>query len=153
MENSKIKIIASNRKARHDYEIIDSYEAGIALKGSEVKSAREGRVNLKDSYARFIKGELWLVGMHISAYKQASMEPYDPERTRKLLLHKQELHKLYRKVEEKGVTLVPLKIYFKGHLIKIEIGLARGKHKYDKRAAIAERDQKREMQRQDKYSY
>ncbi len=152
-EKSKIKIIASNRKARHDYEISDSYEAGLVLKGSEVKSVREGRVNLKDSYARFIKGELWLLGMHISAYNKATMEPHEPERPRKLLLHKQELQKLYRKVEEKGVTLVPLKLYLKGHLIKVEIGLAKGKHKYDKRAAIAERDQKREMQRQDKYSY
>jgi len=147
-----MKIIANNRKARYNYEITDSYEAGIALKGSEVKSIREGKVNLKDSYARFNKGELWLIGMHISAYTKATMEIYDPERKRKLLLHKLELKKMLRQVEEKGITLIPLKIYLKGHLIKIEIGLARGKHQYDKRASIAERDQKRDMQRQEKYS-
>jgi SsrA-binding protein len=152
-KEKKYRVISKNRKAWHNYEIVDSYEAGLVLTGSEVKSIREGKVNLKDSYARFIKGELWLIGMHISAYTKAAMEPHEPERPRKLLLHRQQLLKLYRQIEVKGTTLIPLKIYIKGHLIKIEIGLGRGKHKYDKRATIAERDQKRDMQRQEKNSY
>ncbi len=148
-----IRVVTTNRKARHDYHIIDTIEAGIVLKGSEVKSIREGRVNLQDAYARFKKGELWLIGMHISPYKQAAFEQPDPRRDRKLLLHKRELKRLFRQVEEKGVTLVPLKIYFKKHLVKVELGIARGKKQYDKRAAIAERDQKREMERLRKISY
>ncbi len=147
MADDKIKIVVTNRKARHDYEIVDSYEAGLALLGSEVKAVREGRVNLTDAYARFIKGELWVVGMHISPYTKAVAEPHDPLRMRKLLLHQRELKKLYRGVQEKGFTLIPLKVYLKNHLIKLELGLGRGKRKYDKRAAIAERDQKRELDR------
>ncbi|WP_456406515.1 SsrA-binding protein SmpB [Caldithrix abyssi] len=153
MANSQIRVVTTNRKARHDYHIIDTLEAGIALKGSEVKSIREGRVNLQDAYARFKKGELWLVGMHISPYKQAAFEQPDPVRDRKLLLHKRELKRLFRQTEEKGVTIVPLKIYFKKHLVKIELGIAKGKRQYDKRAAIAERDQKREMDRLKKLKY
>ncbi len=151
MSDGSIRVVTNNRKARHDYHIIDSIEVGIVLKGSEVKSIREGRVNLKDSYARFKKGELWLIGMHISPYPQANFEQPDPLRDRKLLLHKRELKKLQRQVEEKGVTLVPLKLYFKKHLVKLELGVARGKKQYDKRAAIAERDQKRDLERMQKY--
>ncbi len=147
MAGERIKIVVTNRKARHDYEIVDSYEAGLVLQGSEVKAVREGRVNLTDAYARFIKGELWVVGMHISPYTKAVAEPHDPLRMRKLLLHRRELKKLYRGIQEKGFTLIPLKVYLKNHLIKLELGLGRGKRKYDKRAAIAERDQKRELDR------
>ncbi len=147
MSENNVRVVANNRKARHDYHIIDSVEAGIVLRGSEVKSVREGKVNLKDAYARFKNGELWLIGMHISPYSQATFEMQDPLRTRKLLLHKRELKRLQRYVEEKGVTLIPLKVYFKKHLVKIELGIARGKKQYDKRASIAERDQKRELER------
>lgn len=153
MANAQIRVVANNKKARHDYHIIDTIEAGIALKGSEVKSIREGKVNLQDAYARFKKGELWLIGMHISPYKQAAFEQPDPRRDRKLLLHKRELKRLFRQTEEKGVTIVPLKIYFKKHLVKVELGIARGKKQYDKRASIAERDQKREMDRLKKVRY
>lgn len=147
MSENNIRIITSNRKARHEYHIVDTVEAGIVLKGCEVKSIREGRVNLQDAYARFRKGELWLIGMHVSPYKQAAFESPDPLRDRKLLLHKRELKRLQRYVEEKGITLVPLKVYLKKHLVKIELGVAKGKKQYDKRAAIAEREQKRELDR------
>ena len=147
MPEDKSKIITQNRKARHDYEIIDSIETGIALYGSEVKAVREGRVGLTDAYARIRNNELWLIGMHISQYTKADMQNHDPLRERKLLVHKLQIKRLGRQVEEKGVTLIPLKVYFNRHLIKIELGLARGKRKYDKRAAIAERDQKRDLER------
>ena len=153
MQEKKIRMVTNNRKARHEYEIIDSYETGIVLKGTEVKAVREGRVNLSDAYARFRRGELWLIGMHISPYTKAAAENHEPLRDRKLLLHARELKKLFRQVEEKGVSLIPLKVYIKGHLVKVELGLGRGKRKYDKRAAIAERDQKREMDRQRKIRY
>ncbi len=153
MSQQNQRVVVTNRKARHEYEIVDSYEVGIALKGTEVKSIREGKVSLADAYARFRRGELWLIGMHIAPYKNAAFEPVDPLRDRKLLLHKRELKKLFRQVEEKGVTLIPLKVYFKRHLVKVEIGLARGKRKYDKRAAIAERDQKRDMERLQKVRF
>ena len=150
MSESKIKVVTNNRKARHDYEIVDNYEAGMVLKGTEVKAIRESRVNLTDAYARFIKGELWLVGMHISPYTKSDVESHDPLRTRKLLLHQRELKKIHRQIQEKGLTVVPLKIYTKGHLIKVDLGLARGKRQYDKRASIAERDQKRDLERSQK---
>ena len=153
MQDKNSRIVSNNRKARHEYEIIGSYEAGIVLKGTEVKSVREGKVNLSDAYARFRKGELWLIGLHISPYSKSDVENHEPLRDRKLLLHSRELKKLYRQVEEKGVSLIPLKIYIKGHLVKVDLGLGRGKRKYDKRAAIAERDQKREMDRQRKIRY
>jgi len=153
MGNENIRVVTTNRKARHEYQIIDSYEAGIVLLGTEVKSIRDGKVNLSDSYARFRKGELWLIGLHISPYTQSAIENHDPLRSRKLLLNSRELRKLFRQVEEKGVTLIPLKVYFKGHLIKIELGLGRGKRKYDKRAAIAEKDQKRDLERQRKMNF
>ena len=153
MSESKIKVVTNNRKARHDYEIVDNYEAGIVLIGTEVKAVREGRVNLTDTYARFIKNELWLVGMHISPYTKSAMESHDPIRNRKLLLHHSELKKIHRQIQEKGLTVVALKVIIKGHLVKIDLGLARGKRKYDKRAAIAERDQKRDMDRIQKARY
>ncbi len=147
MAETNIRLVSSNRKARHEYHIVDTVEAGIVLKGCEVKSIREGRVNLQDAYARFNKGELWIIGMHVSPYKQAAFENPDPVRDRKLLLHKRELKRLQRYVEEKGITLVPLKVYLKKHLVKIELGVAKGKKQYDKRASIAEREQKRELER------
>lgn len=153
MNKENEKVVTTNRKARHDYEIIDSMEAGIVLLGSEIKAIRESRVNLTDTYARFKQGELWLIGMHISPYTKAAMENHEPLRDRKLLMHKQELKRLNRQVEEKGITLIPLKIYFRKHLVKVELGLARGKRKYDKRAAIAERDVKRDMERQTKTQF
>ena len=153
MVEQEQKIITTNRKARHDYEIIDSLEVGIVLVGTEVKAIREGKVNLKDSYARIRDGELWLIGTHISPYSKSDSESHDPLQDRKLLVNHKELKKLNRQIEEKGVTLIPLKMYFKRHLIKLELGLARGKRKYDKRAAIAERDMKRDMERQNKSMY
>jgi len=153
MTENKIRVVTTNKKARHDYHIIRSIEAGIALKGTEVKSVRDGKVSLSESYARFIKGELWIIGMHIAPYLKSAFVNHDPVRSRKLLLHRSELKKLIRQVEEKGVTLIPLKVYFKRHLVKVEIGLARGKRQYDKRAAIAERDMKRDMERKTKIRY
>jgi len=145
-----IKNIVTNRKARHDYEITDSIEAGLVLQGSEVKSLRDGKANISDAYARFRQGELWLIGMHITPYKQATFEITEPLRDRKLLLHKLELKRLSRKIEEKGFTLIPLKLYFKNNIAKVELGLARGKRRYDKKADIAQRDAKRDMEREQK---
>lgn len=147
MSENTNKVITTNRKARHDYEIIDTLETGIVLYGTEVKAAREGRINLTDAYARIKANELWLIGMHISPYTKSDMENHEPLRDRKLLVNRQQLKRLNRQVEEKGVTLIPLKVYFNRHLVKVEIGLARGKRKYDKRATIAERDQKRDLER------
>lgn len=152
MSEENIKIVHTNRKARFNYEIIDSIEAGIVLTGSEVKSVREGKVNLNDAYGTFRSDELWMISMHISPFDKAAMENPDPRRDRKLLLHKRELKKLKRQVEEKGVTIVPLRVYFKRHLAKVEIGLARGKRKVDKRKTIADRDMKRDMERERKYN-
>ena len=142
------RIAISNRKARHDYEVLDTFEAGIVLKGSEVKSLRLGNANLQDSYAYLKEGEVWLSGMHISPYEQANILNHDPLRERKLLLHKKEIRKLVGKTSEKGLTLIPLKVYFKSGRAKAEIGLCRGKRSYDKRAAIAKRESEREMRRQ-----
>lgn len=141
------KVVATNRKARHDYEIIDTLEAGIVLTGTEVKSLRDGKVNLKDSYALIEKGEIFLIGVHISPYSHGTTKPHDPERTRKLLLHKQEIMKMKRSTEQKGLTIIPLKIYFKRGNAKVLMGMARGKAKYDKRRDIANRDAKREIAR------
>jgi len=127
------KTIVSNRKARHEYEIVDQIEAGLVLVGSEVKSLRAGRANLGDAYARVIKGEVWVIGMHISAYKEATSQNHDPLRERKLLLHRSEIKKLFRRVEEKGFTLIPLRLYFRKNVAKIELGIARGKRQYDKK--------------------
>ena len=139
--------VAENRRARHDYFIEDTYEAGIALEGHEVKSLRLNNVNMKDSFAIVKNGEIWLVGVHISPYKMATMFKIDPVRNRRLLLHKSEINKLKQKVEQKGYTLVPTKMYFKEALVKVEIGVARGKELHDKRDAIAEKENKRKIDR------
>ena len=139
-------LLISNRKARHNYFILDSWEAGLVLHGSEVKSLREGHANLQDSYARIEDGEAWLHGMHVAPYAFSRGE-LDPVRKRKLLLHGREIAELARATEEKGVTLVPLRIYFKDGRAKVELAVARGKARYDKRHAIAERDAKRETER------
>ena len=144
------KSVVTNRKARHEYEIIDRIEAGLVLHGTEVKSLRAGRANLGDAYAKVIKGEIWIIGMHISPYKQATFQNHDPLRDRKLLLHRKEIKKLARRVEEKGFTLIPLRLYFKNNIAKLELGLARGKRQYDKKVAIAQRDAKREMEKEQK---
>jgi SsrA-binding protein len=142
------KTIAVNRKARHDYFIDETCEAGIALTGSEIKSVRAGRVNLRESYAIIKGGEVWLLNVHIAPCTQASShERHDPRRTRKLLLHRHQIHRLAGKVQARGYTLVPLRIYLKGKRAKVEIALARGKKLYDKRRAIAEREAQREMER------
>ena len=148
MPQKGLKVMAQNRKARHDYFIEESWEAGIELKGTEVKSIRLGKCNLKDCYAQVKDGEMFVYGMHISPYEKGNIFNKDPLRTRKLLLHKSEIMKLTGKVAEKGYTLVPLQVYFKGSLVKVEIGLARGKKLYDKRADIAKKDQRRELERE-----
>lgn len=144
---SGIKYIAENRKARHDYFIHDTYEAGIALTGTEVKSLRRGRVNVKDSFCRLEGGEVWLEAMHISPYEQGNRFNHDPLRTRKLLLHKYEILKLIGKIKEKGYTLIPLNLYFKKGRVKVTVALVTGKKLYDKRQASAEKEAKREMDR------
>ena len=147
MKTNHIKIVAENRKARHSYFIEDTYETGMVLLGTEVKSLRLGRVNLKDSYARIKKGEVFIHQMHISAYPFAYYDNHDPLRKRKLLLHKNEIKKLYGKVNEKGFSLIPLKVYFQKGKAKLTIALARGKRKYDKRETIRRRDQQRDLER------
>ena len=143
-----VKYISDNRKARHDYFIHETYEAGIALTGTEVKSLRQGKVNLKDSFCRIENGEALLLGMHISPYEKGNIFNKDPLRVRKLLLHKSEINKLIGKTKEKGMAIVPLKVYFSKSLVKVEIGLAKGKKLYDKRDDIAKKDQKREAERE-----
>lgn len=146
MENH-IKIVTENRKARHNYFIEDKLEAGMVLKGTEVKSLRLCNANLKDSYARIVNGEVFVHQMHIGAYPFAYYENHNPLRPRKLLLHKNEIKKLYGKVNEKGSSLIPLRVYFKGGKVKITIAIAKGKRKYDKRETIRKRDEKREIER------
>jgi len=141
------KIVASNRKAGHDYTLEENIEAGIVLMGSEIKSIRDGRVNLRDGYVQEQNGELWLMNVHISSYDQASVFGHDPMRPRKLLLHRKEIARMISRVREKGYTIVPTLLYLKHGRAKVEIALARGKRQYDKRAAIAERDSKREVER------
>ncbi len=141
------KIIATNRKARHDYFIEDTYEAGIVLTGSEIKSIRAGQVNLRDSYATIRDGEMWLVNSHISPYQQANRQNHEPRRERKLLMHRREINRLVGKLQEKGLTLIPLKIYLKNSRAKVELGLARGKRLYDKRQTMRARDDRRQMDR------
>ena len=145
-----IKIIAENRKARHDFHIVDKFEAGLVLLGTEVKSLRQGRVNLKDSYARIKNGELWVYQMHIGPYPFAYYNNHEPLRPRKLLMHKYEIKRLYGKLNERGYTLVPLQIYFRDGRAKLTLALAKGKRKHDKREAIRRRDEKRELDRQRK---
>ena len=141
------KVIAQNREARHEYFVIEALETGVELVGTEVKSLRAGGVNLKDSWADIDDGEIILKGMHISPYEQGNIFNKDPLRVRKLLLHKSEINKLAGQIKMKGYTLMPLKVYFKGSLVKVEIGLARGKKLYDKRQDIAKKDAKREAER------
>ena len=150
MSTNHIKIVAENRKARHSYFIEDTYEAGMVLLGTEVKSLRLGRVNLKDSYARIKKGEVFIHQMHIAPYPFAYYDNHDPLRKRKLLLHKNEIKKLYGKVNEKGFSLIPLRVYFQNGKAKLTIALARGKRKYDKRETIRRRDQQRDLERSKK---
>ena len=146
-----MKLIANNKKAFHDYFIEDTYEAGIALAGTEVKSLRMGKCSIKESFIRVENGEVYIYGMHISPYEKGNIFNKDPLRPKKLMLHKYEINKLVGKLNEKGLTLVPLQVYFKGSLVKVEIGLARGKKLYDKRQDIAKRDMKRENEREFKH--
>jgi SsrA-binding protein len=150
-EDTNIKIICKNRKARFNFHIEDTFEAGIALLGSEVKSLRRGRANLTDSYAKIEKGEVFLVDAHISAYEQANRQNHEPLRDRKLLMHKHEIKKLVGKVTERGFSLIPLKLYFKSGKVKVQLALAKGKKAFDKREAIMKKDQRRELERLIKY--
>lgn len=149
-EESHNKLIAANKKARHEYFLENEIEAGLVLTGTEVKSLRMGKANLKDSYARIKNGEVYVYQMHISPYPFAYYNNHDPLRVRKLLLHKYEIRKLYGKVNEKGHSLIPTRLYFKGGKVKITIALAKGKRKHDKRDSIRQRDQKRELDRERK---
>ena len=142
------RVIASNRKAFHDYHVLETFEAGLALLGTEVKSLRESQVNFKDAYVAIDREEPWLIGCHIAPYHHSSFDNHDPERRRKLLLHRREITRLVGKVAERGLTLIPLKLYWKGGRAKLEVGLARGKKLYDKRASIRERDERRELSRE-----
>jgi len=144
----EVKNVAVNRKARHDYHILDAYEVGLVLKGTEVKSLREGKVSLRESFAQFENNELYIMNMHISHYAFGNIFNVDPRRKRKLLMHKREINRLKGQVEEKGLTLVPLRIYFKKGHVKIELALAKGKRLYDKRQALAEKDAQREVERE-----
>jgi SsrA-binding protein len=150
LKEEPIKRIAENRKARHDYFIEDEIEAGLVLLGSEVKSLRQGRANLKDAYAKVKGGEIYVYQMHISPYTFTHYDNHDPLRPRKLLLHKEQIRKLYGKINEKGLTLIPLKLYFKGGRVKLSIAVAKGKRLYDKREAIRRRDEKRDQDREKK---
>ena len=139
------RTVATNRRARHDYEILESIEAGLVLRGTEVKSLRTGLVNFKDSYATMRNGEAWLIGCHIRPYSHGTDANHDPERDRKLLLHRREIARMTGKVAERGLTLIPLRLYFKRGRAKLELGLGRGKKLHDKRAALREREVRREM--------
>ena len=139
--------LAQNKKAFHDYEILDRYEAGIVLLGSEVKSIKDGKVSLKESYAKLINGELFIIGMHISEFREANINNHEPVRNRKLLMHRKELKKLAVKLQNVGLTVIPLRIYRKMHLIKVEIGICKGKREFEKRSAIKDREVKRDLDR------
>lgn len=141
------RLVTENRKARHDYEILETFEAGMVLSGSEVKSLRAGKANLKDSFARVDRGEAFLLNAHVSHYSAASRFGHEPERTRKLLLHRAEIDKLAARIQERGLTVVPLKIYFKGGRAKVLLGVGRGKKSYDKRESIKQREMQREADR------
>lgn len=148
MKQKGIKLIANNKKAYHEYFILETVEAGLSLVGTEVKSLRMGKGSVKESFIKIENGEIFIYGMHISPYEKGNIFNRDPLRTRKLLLHKYEIQKLQSKINEKGMTIVPLKIYFKDSLVKMEIGLAKGKKNHDKRNTIAAKDQLREVQRE-----
>lgn len=148
MGKDAIKLIANNKKAYHDYFIDETYEAGISLAGTEVKSVRMGKCSVKEAFIKVEKGEVYVYGMHISPYEKGNIFNKDPLRVRKLLLHRSEINKIGGKIAEKGYTMVPLKVYLKGSLVKVEIGLARGKKLYDKRQDIAKKDQRREAEKE-----
>ncbi|MGX8703890.1 MAG: SsrA-binding protein SmpB [Lachnospiraceae bacterium] len=147
-KKDSVKLVANNKKAYHEYFILEKYEAGISLCGTEVKSIRMGHCSIKEAYVEIKAGEMNIVGMHISPYEKGNIFNRDPLRTRKLLLHKSEIRKLGEKIREKGFTLMPLQVYLKGSLVKVEIGLAKGKKLYDKRADIAKKDLRREAERE-----
>ena len=148
MGKESIKLVANNKKAYHDYFIDEKYEAGIELFGTEVKSIRMGKCSVKEAFVKIDRGEVYVCGMHIRPYEKGNIFNKDPLRVRRLLLHKYEIMKLNGKIAEKGYTLVPLQVYFKGSLVKVEVGLARGKKLYDKRADIAKKDQRRELEKE-----
>lgn len=152
-EKEPQKLIANNKKAYHDYFIEDKYEAGIELFGTEVKSIRMGKCSIKEAFIRIEKGEVYIYGMHINPYEKGNIFNKDPLRVRKLLLHRAEINRLLAKATEKGYTLVPLQVYFKGSLVKVEVGMARGKKLYDKRDDISKKDQKREIEREFKQTF
>ena len=147
MSKESVKLVANNKKAYHDYFIEDKYEAGIELFGTEVKSIRMGKCSIKESFIRIEKGQVYIYGMHISPYEKGNIFNKDPLRVRRLLMHKTEIRRLESKLAGKGLTLVPLQVYFKGSLVKVEVGLARGKKLYDKRQDIAKKDARREVER------
>jgi SsrA-binding protein len=147
MKEDRIKLICRNRKAYFEYEIDALYEAGLVLKGTEVKALREGKANIEDAYARFRNGEIFLYNAHISPYSHAAGENHDPTRPRKVLLHRREMKRLLGKVQERGFTLIPLRLYFKNEHVKVELALARGKKKADKRETIRRREEQRELER------
>lgn len=146
-KNAEIKTVAQNKKALHDYFVLEKYEAGIELFGTEVKSIRQGKVNLKDSWCSIENGEIFALGMHISPYEQGNIFNRDPLRKKKLLMHKKEIRKLYGKVKQEGLTLVPLSVYFLNGRAKLEVGLCKGKKNYDKRETAAKRDAQRDIER------
>lgn len=148
MSRAETKLIANNKKAYHDYFILEKYETGIVLHGTEVKSLRMGKCSIKEAFIRVEAGEMYIYGMHISPYEKGNIFNKDPLRVRKLLLHKNEINKIFGKMKEQGITVVPLQVYFSGSLVKVEIGLAKGKKLYDKRNDIAKKDQRREAQRE-----
>ncbi len=147
MEATKVKVLGKNRKARFNYAVIEDMECGIELKGTEVKSMKNSMFSFSDSYARIIKDELWLISFHISQYPFGNLNNHEPDRNKKLLVHKKELKRLRRFVDEKGLTLVPLNVYLKGGLVKIKLGICRGKQLHDKRQTIKNRDEKRSIER------
>ena len=153
MSNNSTKTIATNKKAYHDYFVEETFEAGIELKGSEVKSLRNGRVNLKDSWCSIVKGEIFVNGMHISVYEQGATWCKDPLRVRKLLMHKKEIMKLFGQEQQQGYSIIPLSLYFKGSRVKVQVGLCKGKKLYDKRADMAKKDAKRSIERALKEQY
>ncbi len=152
MENKSVKIIAKNKKAYYNYSVDEKIECGLVLQGTEVKSLREGRISFPDSYAEIVNNEVWVKNFHISEYFYSSVFNHDPDRPKKLLLKKEEIKRLKRRIEEKGYTLVPLEFYFKNRRVKVLLGVCKGKKLYDKRADIKERDMHREMQREAKYN-
>lgn len=153
MKNENFKTITENRKARHEYFVLESMETGIELMGTEVKSLRLGQVNLKDSWCSIDNGELFIKGMHISPYEKGNIFNRDPMRVRKLLMHRKEINRLFGKVKQDGLTLIPLSLYFKGSIVKVQLGLCKGKKLYDKREDAAKKDAKRQIERAVKNNY